>query len=51
MQSDLFFKGKTITISKRRRFYRWELHFFFVFFCLVMFHESQIKGPRAIEKL
>jgi hypothetical protein len=31
---------KTITISKRRRFYRWALHYFFNFILLVMFHES-----------
>ncbi len=27
-----YFKEKTITISKKRRFYRWALHYFFKFF-------------------
>jgi hypothetical protein len=26
-----YFKGKTTTISKRMRFYRWALHYFFQF--------------------
>ncbi len=36
-----FFRIKTTTISKRRRYYRWALHYFFKFFCLVMFYEPQ----------
>jgi hypothetical protein len=35
------FRKKNTTIQKRRRFYRWTLHFFSIFFCLVMFHEPQ----------
>jgi hypothetical protein len=35
-----YFKEKTTTISKRRRFYKWALDYFFNFFFLVMSHES-----------
>jgi len=41
MHDDIILKRKTTTISKRRRFYRWALHYFLVFFCLVMFYEPQ----------
>jgi hypothetical protein len=37
----MFLRKKTTTISKRKRLYIWALHFFSIFFCLVMFHEPQ----------
>jgi hypothetical protein len=45
------FKKKTTTISKKRRFYKWALHYFFDFLLFGYFFESQIGGPMAIEKL
>jgi len=45
------FQEKTTTISKRKRINRWALHYFSIFFCLIMFHESQTWGPMVIQKL
>ncbi len=41
MHDKLFFWEKTITLKKRKFFYRWALYYFFIFFGLVMCHEPQ----------
>jgi hypothetical protein len=44
-------KKETTTISKRRRFIDGNYIIFSIFFCLIMFHESQTWGLMAVEKL
>ncbi len=36
---------------KEERFLKWDLHYIFIFFYLVIFHESQTQGPMAIKKI
>ncbi len=46
-----FFKQKTTTISRGGDFINGHYIIFSIFFCLVIFHESQTWNPMVIEKL
>jgi hypothetical protein len=51
MHNKLFFWETTITLRKKRRFYKWTLYYFFISFGLVMCYESQTWGPMAVENM
>ncbi len=49
MHNNFIFLKKTITIWKKKRFHKWVLHYFLIFFCLAIFHESQTWGVMAVK--